>query len=50
MKREELKQHAQAHYADIKVRLKEETNRAIINSEIFGPKSSFFAKGRKDLS
>ena len=47
MKREELKQHAQAHYADIKVRLKEETKRAIINSEIFGPNLSFPQKEEK---
>lgn len=47
MKREELKQHAQTHYADIKVRLKEETNRAIINSEIFGPNLPFPAKPQK---
>nr|DAL81181.1 MAG TPA: poly(ADP-ribose) glycohydrolase [Bacteriophage sp.] len=47
MKREELKQHAQAHYADIKVRLKEETNRAIINSEIFGPNLPFSQKEEK---
>ena len=47
MKREELKQHAQMHYADIKVRLKEETNHAITNSEIFGPNLSFPAKPRE---
>ena len=47
MKREELKQHAQAHYADIQVRLKEETNRAITNSEIFGPNLSFPQKEEK---
>ena len=44
MKREELKQHAQTHYADIKVRLKEEINRAITNSEIFDPNLPFLAK------
>lgn len=47
MKREELKQHAQSHYADIKVRLKEDTDRAIINSEIFGPNLPFPQKPRE---
>ena len=47
MKREELKQHAQSHYADIKVRLKEDTDRAIINSEIFGPNLPFLQKPRE---
>lgn len=42
MKREELKQHAQSHYADIKVRLKED-----INSEIFGPNLPFPQKPRE---
>ena len=44
MKREELKQHAQTYYADIKVRLKEEINRAITNSEIFSPNLPFLVK------
>ena len=47
MKREELKQHAQSHYADIKVRLREDTDRAIINSEIFGPNLPFPQKPRE---
>ena len=47
MRREELKQYAQSHYADIKVRLKEDTDRAIINSEIFGPNLPFPQKPRE---
>lgn len=47
MKREELKQYAQSHYADIKVRLREDTDRAIINSEIFGPNLPFPQKPRE---